>query len=36
MPRAHENLDVYELAFDFLVLADQLIERPPRGRERCW
>ena len=32
MPFAHENLDVYKLALDFLVLADELIERLPRGR----
>ena len=32
MPFAHETLDVYKLALDFLVLADELIERLPRGR----
>ena len=32
VPFAHENLDVYKLALDFLVFADQLIERLPRGR----
>ena len=32
MPFAHENLDVYRLALDFLVLADEFIERLPRGR----
>ena len=32
MPFAHENLDVYKLALDFLVLADDLVEHLPRGR----
>ena len=32
MPFAHENLDAYKLALDFLVFADELIERLPRGR----
>ena len=32
VPFAHESLDVYKLALDFLVLADELIERLPRGR----
>ena len=32
MPFAHENLDVYKLALDFLVFADELVERLPRGR----
>ena len=29
MPFAHEKLDVYNLALDFLVLADDVIEHPP-------
>jgi len=32
MPFDHEKLDVYRLALDFLVLADDVIERLPRGR----
>ena len=32
MPFAHEKLDVYNLALEFLVLADDLIEHLPRGR----
>lgn len=28
----HERLDVYHLALDFLVFADQVIEALPRGR----
>ena len=28
----HERLDVYQLALDLLVLADDVIERLPRGR----
>ena len=32
MPFAHEQLDVYKLALEFLVLADDLIEHLPRGR----
>ena len=32
MPFAHENLDVYKLALDFLAFADELIEHLPRGR----
>ena len=32
MPFAHENLDVYRLALDFVVLADDLVENLPRGR----
>jgi four helix bundle protein len=28
----HERLDVYQAALDFLVLAEQLLEEPPRGR----
>jgi four helix bundle protein len=32
MPFAHENLDVYRLALDFLALADDVIENLPRGR----
>jgi four helix bundle protein len=32
----HERLDVYNVALDFLVFADELIERLPRGRShRC-
>ena len=32
MPFAHENLDVYRLALDSLVLADDIVENLPRGR----
>jgi len=32
MPFAHEKLDVYNLALDFLVLADDVVEHLPRGR----
>ena len=32
MPLAHEKLDVYNLALDFLALADELVEHLPRGR----
>ena len=32
MPFAHEQLDVYRLALDFLVSADNLVEALPRGR----
>jgi four helix bundle protein len=32
VPFAHENLDAYKLALDFPVVADELIERLPRGR----
>ena len=32
MPFAHEKLDVYNLALDFLALAEDLIEHLPRGR----
>ena len=32
MPFDHERLDVYQLALDFLALADDMIERLPRGR----
>jgi four helix bundle protein len=32
MPFDHERLDVYQLALDFLVLADDTIENLPRGR----
>jgi len=32
MAFAHEKLDVYEMALDFLVLAHDVIERLPRGR----
>lgn len=28
----HERLDVYQLALDFVVLANEIIERLPRGR----
>ncbi len=28
----HERLDVYQAALDFMVLADEMIERLPRGR----
>jgi len=28
----HERMDVYHLAFDFLVLAGEIIEGLPRGR----
>jgi hypothetical protein len=28
----HERLDVYRLALDFLVLANQVLETLPRGR----
>jgi four helix bundle protein len=32
MPFAHESLDVYKLALDFIVVADEVIEQLPRGR----
>lgn len=32
MPFAHEKLDVYKLALDVLVLADDIVEHFPRGR----
>lgn len=32
MPFAHEKLDVYNLALDFLALAGELVEHLPRGR----
>jgi four helix bundle protein len=32
MPFDHERLDVYQLALDFLVIADDIVERLPRGR----
>jgi hypothetical protein len=32
MPFAHEKLDVYNLALDFIALASQVIEQRPRGR----
>ncbi len=32
MPFAHEQLDVYNLALDFLALADEIAEHLPRGR----
>ena len=28
----HENLDVYQVALDFLIQADSVLERLPRGR----
>ena len=32
MPFDHEKLDVYTVALEFLVLADGVVERMPRGR----
>jgi four helix bundle protein len=32
MPFDHERLDVYNVALDFFDLADEIIERLPRGR----
>ena len=32
MPFDHERLDVYQVALEFLVLADDIIEPLPRGR----
>ena len=32
MPFDHERLDVYAVALDFVVLADGVVERLPRGR----
>jgi len=32
MPFDHERLDVYQVALDFLVVADEIIESLPRGR----
>jgi hypothetical protein len=32
MPFDHERLDVYQASLDFLVAADEVIERFPRGR----
>jgi four helix bundle protein len=32
MPFDHERLEVYQVALDFLVLADDVIEHLPRGR----
>ena len=32
MPFAHEQLDVYKLALDFLALADEVVAQLPRGR----
>ena len=32
MPFDHEKLDVYAVALDFLVLANGVVERLPRGR----
>ena len=32
MPFAHEKLDVYNLALDFIALADKFVENLPRGR----
>jgi len=34
MAFAHEKLDAYEMALDFLVLAHDVIEHLPRGRGR--
>ena len=32
MPFAHERLDVYSRALDFIALADHVVEQLPRGR----
>jgi len=32
VPFAHEKLDVYNLALDFIALADEFVENLPRGR----
>jgi four helix bundle protein len=32
----HERLDVYHLALDFLVFAEEVIEALPRGRSHLW
>jgi four helix bundle protein len=32
MPFDHERLDVYQIALDFLVLAEGIVEKLPRGR----
>lgn len=32
MPFDHERLDVYQAALDFAVIANELVERLPRGR----
>ena len=32
MPFDHERLDVYQLGLDFIVLANDVVERMPRGR----
>ncbi len=32
MPFAHEKLDVYNLALDFVALADEVVSQLPRGR----
>ena len=32
MPFDHERLDVYRLALDFAVMANDIVERLPRGR----
>src|SRR5260370_25777511 len=32
MPFDHERLDVYQLALDFLAIADEIVEHLPRGR----
>ena len=32
MPFDHERLDVYQLALDFLVVVDDIVEHLPRGR----
>ena len=32
MPFAHESLDVYGVALDFIAFVDQVVEQLPRGR----
>ena len=32
MPFDHERLDVYQLALEFLILADEIVQHLPRGR----
>jgi four helix bundle protein len=32
MPFDHERLEVYQVALDFLVVADNIVEHLPRGR----
>ena len=32
MPLDHEKLDVYQLGLDFVVVANDVVERMPRGR----